>query len=88
MSACLLGSGMCIGDRIVIGLLAVTVMVSRDAGGVGYILEQAPEGSFQFFPDAGFTSWVNYFGAWIILGLGSIPSQDIYQRVMLSPIHI
>ncbi|MFT4856379.1 MAG: SSS family transporter [Algoriphagus sp.] len=67
---------------IVIGLLAVTVVVSRDAGGVGYILEQAPEGSFQFFPDAGFTSWVNYFGAWIILGLGSIPSQDIYQRVM------
>jgi Na+/proline symporter len=67
---------------IVIGLIAVTVLVTRDAGGVGLILEQAPEGSFQFLPDAGFTSWVNYFGAWIILGLGSIPSQDIYQRVM------
>ncbi len=67
---------------IVIGLVAVSVMVSQDAGGVFFILDQAPEGSFQFLPDAGFTSWVNYFGAWIILGLGSIPSQDIYQRVM------
>ncbi|WP_332913040.1 sodium:solute symporter family protein [Algoriphagus boritolerans] len=67
---------------IVIGLLWVTVMISQEAGGVNEILSKAPEGSFQFFPDAGFTSWLNYFGAWIILGLGSIPSQDIYQRVM------
>jgi Na+/proline symporter len=67
---------------IVIGLVWVTVMISREAGGVTEILSKAPEGSFQFFPDSGFTSWVNYFGAWIILGLGSIPSQDIYQRVM------
>jgi len=69
---------------IVIGLICVTVMVTQDAGGVQFILDQAPEGSFRFFPEAGFTSWVNYFGAWIILGLGSIPSQDIYQRVMSS----
>ncbi|MDI1323269.1 MAG: sodium:solute symporter family protein [Algoriphagus sp.] len=69
---------------IVIGLVWVTVMIAREAGGVNEILSQAPAGSFQFFPDAGFTSWVNYLGAWIILGLGSIPSQDIYQRVMAS----
>lgn len=67
---------------IVIGLVWVTIMIAQEAGGVNEILSKAPEGSFQFFPDAGFTSWVNYFGAWIILGLGSIPSQDIYQRVM------
>ncbi len=69
---------------IVIGLVWVTVMIAKEAGGVNEILSQAPSGSFQFFPDAGFTSWVNYLGAWIILGLGSIPSQDIYQRVMSS----
>ncbi len=69
---------------IVIGLVWVTVMIAREAGGVNEILSRAPAGSFQFFPDAGFTSWVNYLGAWIILGLGSIPSQDIYQRVMAS----
>lgn len=69
---------------IVIGLVWVTIMIAKEAGGVNEILSQAPAGSFQFFPDAGFTSWVNYLGAWIILGLGSIPSQDIYQRVMAS----
>ena len=69
---------------IVIGLLWVAIMVSNEAGGIGEILSQAPEESFQFFPDADAISWINYFGAWIILGLGSIPSQDIYQRVMSS----
>ncbi|MDF2159311.1 sodium:solute symporter family protein [Algoriphagus sp. CAU 1675] len=67
---------------IVIGLIWVALMVTQEAGGMEKILSQAPPESFQFFPQADILSWVNYFGAWIILGLGSIPSQDIYQRVM------
>lgn len=69
---------------IVIGLIWVTLMIAKEGGGVQEILSKAPAGSFQFFPDLGFSSWINYLGAWIILGLGSIPSQDIYQRVMSS----
>jgi len=67
---------------IIVGLLWVSIMVANEAGGVMPILESAPEGSFQFFPEARWDSWINYLGAWMILGLGSIPSQDIYQRVM------
>ncbi|MFD2201031.1 sodium:solute symporter family protein [Shivajiella indica] len=67
---------------IVVGLIWVAVLVAEKAGGVMPILESAPEGSFQFFPESNPISWLNYIGAWIILGLGSIPSQDIYQRVM------
>jgi Na+/proline symporter len=67
---------------IVVGLIWVAILVSQKAGGVMHILESAPEGSFQFFPDANPISWLNYVGAWMIIGLGSIPSQDIYQRVM------
>src|SRR5690606_26046438 len=67
---------------IVLGLITVAILVTKDAGGVKVILDSANEESFQFFPDSGFDSWINYFGAWIIIGLGSIPSQDIYQRVM------
>jgi Na+/proline symporter len=67
---------------IVVGLIWVAILVAQKAGGVMPILESAPEGSFQFFPDANPISWMNYLGAWMILGLGSIPSQDIYQRVM------
>lgn len=69
---------------IVVGLLWVAVMVAREAGGVGAIFEKAPPESFQFFPEATLSGWTKYIGAWIILGLGSIPSQDIYQRVMSS----
>ncbi|EOZ98289.1 sodium-solute symporter, putative [Indibacter alkaliphilus LW1] len=67
---------------IVVGLIWVAVLVSQKAGGVMPILENAPEGSFDFFPEPKPTAWINYLGAWAILGLGSIPSQDIYQRVM------
>lgn len=69
---------------IVVGLLAVAYLVADEAGGVGVIIEKAPPESFQFFPEANFSAWTTYIGAWIILGLGSIPSQDIYQRVMSS----
>lgn len=69
---------------IVLGLIAVAILVTKDAGGVRVILDSATAESFQFFPKSGFDSWINYFGAWIIIGLGSIPSQDIYQRVMSS----
>ncbi|MCF1751820.1 sodium:solute symporter family protein [Mariniradius sediminis] len=69
---------------IVIGLVWVAVLVAQKAGGISPILDSAPEGSFQFIPDAKVLDWTNYIGAWIILGLGSIPSQDIYQRVMSS----
>ncbi|KEO71718.1 sodium:solute symporter family protein [Anditalea andensis] len=67
---------------IIVGLVWVSIMVAQEAGGIMPVLEAAPEGSFQFFPETGWDSWINYLGAWMILGLGSIPSQDIYQRVM------
>lgn len=67
---------------IVIGLVWVAVLVISNAGGIMPILAQAPEGSFQFFPPPEPKAWFNYLGAWAIIGLGSIPSQDIYQRVM------
>ncbi|MGM0945737.1 MAG: sodium:solute symporter family protein [Bacteroidota bacterium] len=69
---------------IVVGLIWVAVMITKDAGGINVILSSAPEESFQFFPDPKFNDWMNYLGAWMIIGLGSIPSQDIYQRVMAS----
>lgn len=69
---------------IVVGLVWVAIMIAQEAGGVSAIIAQSPEESFQFFPDSNPIFWINYFGAWIILGLGSIPSQDIYQRVMSS----
>ncbi|GAB2485573.1 high affinity choline transporter 1 [Algoriphagus taiwanensis] len=69
---------------IVVGLVWVAVTVAQEAGGVQEIFAQAPPESFQFFPENTWSAWTKYLGAWAILGLGSIPSQDIYQRVMAS----
>ncbi|RDV16226.1 sodium:solute symporter [Pontibacter diazotrophicus] len=42
-----------------------------------------PDNFFRFVPDErGAVSWLNYFGLWITIGLGSIPQQDVFQRVM------
>ncbi|HSV77090.1 MAG TPA: sodium:solute symporter family protein [Bacteroidales bacterium] len=46
------------------------------------VLADTPEGFFGFLPDADITSLGNYFAAWITIGLGSISTQVIFQRVM------
>ncbi|GAB3532259.1 sodium:solute symporter family protein [Pontibacter brevis] len=42
-----------------------------------------PDNFFRFVPEErSAVSWLNYFGLWITIGLGSIPQQDVFQRVM------
>jgi Na+/proline symporter len=43
-----------------------------------------PEENFRFLPRADFKEVVGYIAAWCVLGLGSIPSQDVFQRAMSS----
>jgi Na+/proline symporter len=54
------------------------------AGGVAAIITEVPRENFRFFPDANFKEIVTYLAAWSVLGLGSIPSQDVFQRTMSS----
>jgi Na+/proline symporter len=54
------------------------------AGGFTNVISNVPEGTFQFFPKPDAISIVNWFAAWSVLGLGSIPSQDVFQRTMSS----
>jgi solute:Na+ symporter, SSS family len=69
---------------IIGGLVVLAVNLSIKAGGVSVILNEAPPETFRFFPEANFKEVVLYVGAWSVLGLGSIPSQDVFQRVMSS----
>ena len=69
---------------IIGGLVVLAVNLSIKAGGVSVILNEAPPETFRFLPEANFKEVVIYFGAWSMLGLGSIPSQDVFQRVMSS----
>jgi SSS family transporter len=66
---------------IVAGLFAVAYSVTETSGGIQPIIDAAPEGTFQFFPEFNFNSTIQWLAAWMVLGLGSLPSQDIFQRV-------
>lgn len=50
------------------------------------VIHKLPPDFFRFTPAAGsnYEAWLNYFGMWITIGLGSIPQQDVFQRVMAS----
>ena len=67
---------------IIIGLLLVAYQVGSAAGGVGRVLDSTPDGFFHFLPEASFDGVIHYLAAWITVGLGSIPQQDVFQRVM------
>lgn len=69
---------------IIVGLLVLAVVLAQKAGGVGIILSEVPEGTFNFLPAMDAKSIVAYIAAWSVLGLGSIPSQDVFQRAMSS----
>ncbi len=67
---------------IIIGVIAMAVLVGVEAGGIKTVVAAQPEGFFQFFPERTFDGWVHYLAAWMTIGLGSIPQQDVFQRVM------
>lgn len=68
---------------IIIGLVVVTAVLFADVD-MASLIDRAPDNYFQFLPEGTSTGWLNWFAAWITIGLGSIPGQDIYQRVMSS----
>lgn len=65
---------------IVIGLVIVVIFVANEAGGVSSVIANAPENTFKFLPDAKPIDITNWIGAWMVIGLGYIPSQDVFQR--------
>jgi Na+/proline symporter len=64
------------------GLLYIASIVSGLAGGVGTVLQHAADaGKLTFFPAATAAAWIPFIGAWITMMLGSIPQQDVFQRI-------
>ena len=69
---------------IVVGLVLLAVQLHFNVAPITEVFAAAPEGWFKFFPERNISEWMFYISAWITLGLGSIPSQDIFQRVLSS----
>ncbi|MDR3352265.1 MAG: sodium:solute symporter family protein [Zoogloeaceae bacterium] len=68
---------------IVGGLLYIAVLVSDMAGGAGVVIQHAADaGKFTFFPkEAGLKEWLIFIAPGITMMLGSIPQQDVFQRI-------
>lgn len=69
---------------IVTGLVVLAYVLSEKAGGVAKVLSEVHPRNFKFLPAWDVKEIATYIAAWSVLGLGSIPSQDIFQRVMSS----
>lgn len=69
---------------IIVGLAVLAFILSEKSGGVMNVLSAVQPGTFRFLPNANVSEIVIFLSAWSVLGLGSIPSQDVFQRVMSS----
>lgn len=70
---------------IVLGMLWIGGEVSGMAGGVGVVVDHAvSDGKFGFWPALNAKDVIGFFAAWITMMLGSIPQQDVFQRVQSS----
>src|SRR3954466_694841 len=67
---------------IIAGVTIIAWFVGDMAGGAGKVVAAAADaGKFEFWPKGGSKEWLYFLTAWVTLALGSIPQQDIFQRV-------
>jgi SSS family solute:Na+ symporter len=68
---------------IMVGMLYIGYVVSDLTGGVLPVVRHAQAaGKLTFFPQTPtLSAWVPFLGAWLTIMLGSIPQQDVFQRI-------
>lgn len=69
---------------IVAGLIILAFVLAGKAGGAMHVIRAVPADTFRFLPEWNGVEVLSYLAAWSVLGLGSIPSQDVFQRAMSS----
>lgn len=68
---------------LVAGLLILFPVLLADMGGFAKAKAVVPPEFFYFYPrNPSPLTWLNYLQAWMIVGLGSLPAQDLFQRTM------
>ncbi|MEE3109135.1 MAG: sodium:solute symporter family protein, partial [Pseudomonadota bacterium] len=68
---------------MVLGLMVIAVLAGQSAGGAGAVWAEAQHRDLlRFFPEGDLTAWLAWLAAAITLMIGSIPQQDVFQRVM------
>ncbi|HEY3430981.1 MAG TPA: sodium:solute symporter family protein [Rhodocyclaceae bacterium] len=70
---------------IVLGMLWIGGEVSGQVGGIGVVIDHAAQNAkFDFWPAADAKEIIGFVAAWITMMFGSIPQQDVFQRVQSS----
>jgi SSS family transporter len=68
---------------LVVGMSVIAVFSADLAGGYGVVMAKiGSQDLWRFLPEANFKDVAFFIGAGITMMLGSIPQQDVYQRVM------
>lgn len=68
---------------IVAGMIFIAWVISDAAGGAGNVIAHASEaGKLRFLPEMTLPSMLAFIGAAVTIMFGSIPQQDVFQRVM------
>jgi SSS family transporter len=68
---------------LVVGLSIIAMFSAQLAGGAGAVMNLAQQKDlWHFLPEAKFTDIAFFVGSAVTMMLGSIPQQDVYQRVM------
>jgi len=65
-----------------VGMIYIATVVSGMAGGAGVVVEHArAAGKLEFWPGLEPRDVIAFAAAWMTMALGSIPQQDVFQRV-------
>ena len=68
---------------IIIGMLYIAWLLAGDAGGAPVVIAHAAEaGKLRFLPEPTLAGWLGFVGMGVTIMFGSIPQQDVFQRVM------
>jgi solute:Na+ symporter, SSS family len=68
---------------LVVGLSLIAVMAGQQAGGADKVFDLAHQQNwFQILPENTSAGWIAFVAAAITMMFGSIPQQDVFQRVM------
>ena len=67
---------------VLLGMIYIAFVVSGIAGGAGVVIAHAANaGKLEFWPALQARDVIAFVAAWITMGFGSIPQQDVFQRV-------
>jgi SSS family solute:Na+ symporter len=67
---------------IVAGMLYLLMELMDVSGLTWPALLDRPDGFWSLAPEPGVTNWMNHLSLWMVFGVGSVPVQEVYQRVL------